>query len=572
MLAGRLPSRSAFPGSASSLAGKGETRYYREVARLGAQVADALAYAHKRGVLHRDIKPPNLILDALGNIWITDFGLAKFEDGDDLSQSHDLVGTLRYMAPERFRGVSDPRCDLYALGATLYEMLTLRPAFRGDDQLQLIRRIENEPPLPPRQLERGIPADLETIVLKALAKNPDDRFGSAGELGDELRRFVEGRPIRSRPVSVAERFWRWCKREPILAGASIAAALLTIVLAVGSTWAAFVYRGQVALTRRAEVETRKNLFESLVAQARGTRISRRQGQRFDSLKALRKAAGIARELELSPDDFERLRDEAIACLALPDLEPTGQVFIRPPGVITEAFDPGMTRSAWRFRDGTISVRRIPDGGEIARFHAEGDRDVFLLQFSPDGRFLAANDLPSRAVSVWDVDRGALVVTDPGPVWWQAPFRPDSRRILSGEGLLHEYDLATGRLVRTWPGKLVRAVYRPDGEQVAAIDDATRPQTCRIFEAESGRLVRSFPLRADVHYLAWSPDGRTLATIYQDEKIDLWDTVTGARGRPSWALAAAAARPPPSTPPARCWPAMAGKAGSGSGTRSWASPC
>ena len=115
----------------SSLTGKADIRYYREVARLGAQVADALAYAHKRGVLHRDIKPPNLILDALGNIWVTDFGLAKFEEGDDLSQSQDLVGTLRYMAPERFRGISDRRGDLYALGATLYELLTFRPAFEG---------------------------------------------------------------------------------------------------------------------------------------------------------------------------------------------------------------------------------------------------------------------------------------------------------------------------------------------------------------------------------------------------------------------------------------------------------
>src|SRR5208337_3802861 len=104
----------------SSLTGKADIRYYREVARLGAQVADALAYAHKRGVTHRDIKPPNLILDPLGNIWITDFGLAKFEEGDDLSQSHDIAGTLRYMAPERLRGVSNPQCDLYALGATLY--------------------------------------------------------------------------------------------------------------------------------------------------------------------------------------------------------------------------------------------------------------------------------------------------------------------------------------------------------------------------------------------------------------------------------------------------------------------
>ena len=125
------PERMPAPDTTSSLTGKTDLRYYREVARLGAQVADALAYAHQRGVLHRDIKPPNLILDPLGNIWVTDFGLAKFEEGDDLSQSQDLVGTLRYMAPERFRGVSDRRGDLYALGATLYELLTLRHRVRG---------------------------------------------------------------------------------------------------------------------------------------------------------------------------------------------------------------------------------------------------------------------------------------------------------------------------------------------------------------------------------------------------------------------------------------------------------
>src|SRR5262249_21298693 len=124
----------------SSLVNQGGGGYYREVARIGAQVAEALAHAHQRGVLHRDIKPSNLLLDAAGNIWITDFGLAKFEEGENLSQSHDLAGTLRYMAPERFRGVSDRRCDIYALGASLYELLTLRPAFDGRDRLQLIDR------------------------------------------------------------------------------------------------------------------------------------------------------------------------------------------------------------------------------------------------------------------------------------------------------------------------------------------------------------------------------------------------------------------------------------------------
>ncbi len=121
---------SAPASSSSSLAGQGEDHYHREVARLGAQAADALAYAHKRGVLHRDIKPANLLLDAVGNVWVTDFGLAKFEEGEDISQSQDLVGTLRYMAPERFQGVSDRRCDIYALGATLYELLTLRRSLK----------------------------------------------------------------------------------------------------------------------------------------------------------------------------------------------------------------------------------------------------------------------------------------------------------------------------------------------------------------------------------------------------------------------------------------------------------
>ncbi len=123
------PAASRRRSARSSLGGSGELRYFREIARVGAQVADALEYAHRRGVLHRDIKPSNLLLDALGNVWVTDFGLAKLEEGDDLTQSRELVGTLRYMAPERFRGTSDRRGDVYSLGATLYELVTLRPPF-----------------------------------------------------------------------------------------------------------------------------------------------------------------------------------------------------------------------------------------------------------------------------------------------------------------------------------------------------------------------------------------------------------------------------------------------------------
>ncbi len=435
------PEKMAAHGTTSSLTGKSDVRYYHEVARLGAQVADALAYAHQRGVLHRDIKPPNLILDALGNIWVTDFGLAKFEEGDDFSQSQDLVGTLRYMAPERFRGVSDRPGDLYALGATLYELLTFRHVFEGKDQLELIHRIENDPPVPPRQLDRRISRDLETIVLKTLAKDPNHRFTSALELAAELRRFVEYRPIRSRPIPYYQQFGRWCKRNPWLAAANITAATLTTVLAIVSTVAAFIYRDRSAQAvrnnvriQRAQGETQEQLFKALYTQARAGRFSRQMGQRFGGLDALAKAAAIARELKLPPQRFEPLRDEAIACMALPDLKATGRVIPQPQGVFLVAFDSAMTRYALRFRDGRIQVRRVADDRQIAQFKARGDRDISTFSFSPDGRYLATMHQPDCGLTVWDVDRAEVSLDEKGPFpWWGfgqiQPGQP-ARRVFS----------------------------------------------------------------------------------------------------------------------------------------------
>jgi hypothetical protein len=253
----------------------------------------------------------------------------------------------------------------------LYELATLRPAFEGKDQLDLIRRIEHEPAVPPRQIERRIPRDLETIVLKALAKNAGDRFATAEEMGAELRRNVEYRPIRSRPIPSYQKFWRWCKREPWLAAANIAAATLTTTLAIVSTVAAYLYResNQQVIhdnlrIQLAQEETREQLFGALRERARAGRLSRQMGQRFETLDALAKAAAIGRELHLPGERFEALRDEAIACLALPDLKPTGRVITRPPGVIGWTFDPAIDRYALGFRDGTISVRRVDNDQEV----------------------------------------------------------------------------------------------------------------------------------------------------------------------------------------------------------------
>ena len=516
-----------------------ELRYYREIARVGVQVADALEYAHRRGVLHRDVKPSNLLLDATGNVWVTDFGLAKLEDSADLSQSRDLVGTLRYMAPERFRGTSDRRGDIYSLGATLYELLALRPPFEETDQIRLIDRIRNDPPPSPRQLDRNIPRDLETIVLKALAKDRADRFGSAGELAGELRWFVEGRPIRSRPVSSVERFWRWCKRDPWLAGASIAAALLIIVLAAVSTTAAVVYRNQAEalLVQRgradgASLDARWRAVDAYTAQARAGRFSRRPGQRFDSLEAVSQASKLLDGLPPGPDSVSRresLRDLAIAALALPDIKPTGRVIRRPPSVIATAFDPTMTRYGLRFRDGAISVRRVADDQEVAHFSARSDRAIAVFSFSPDGRYVATTHEPGFALTVWDVDRGVVAVNDHGPVPNPARFSPDSRRLalVNSSRKLLVYDLATGRptarLGVPGPGNLA---FHPDGAQIALIHNGSNPPSCRILEVETGGLIRMISLRAPADDVAMSFDGSTLAIPGRDHKIDLWDVGTG----------------------------------------------
>src|SRR5262249_6927267 len=173
---GDAGSTSEVSGVQAQFANQSEGQYFRSVARVGVQVAEALAYAHRQGILHRDIKPSNLLLDLQGAVWITDFGLAKAEGSDDLTHTGDIVGTLRYMAPDGFAGGCDGRSEVYGVGVTLYELLTLRPAFEASDRPRLIERVLHEDPPRLRKLDPRIPRDLETIVLKAMAKDPAERY------------------------------------------------------------------------------------------------------------------------------------------------------------------------------------------------------------------------------------------------------------------------------------------------------------------------------------------------------------------------------------------------------------
>ena len=229
------PSSAVLPGGTQlSTVDSRQAQYARSIARIGHQVAEGLAYAHERGVIHRDIKPSNLLLDTSGVTWITDFGLAKADD-DALTQTGDILGTIRYMAPERFRGESDERADIYALGLTLYELLTLSPAFDSSDRLRLIEQVKSEEPIRPRLLDRRIPRDLETVILKTIDKDPKGRYPTARELAEDLRRFLDDESILARRVAPGERAWRWCRRNPWIAGSLISTLAALVAVAVIST-------------------------------------------------------------------------------------------------------------------------------------------------------------------------------------------------------------------------------------------------------------------------------------------------------------------------------------------------
>jgi serine/threonine protein kinase len=217
------------PGLAdgSTLSGSGRA-YWQSVARIGIQVAEAVAYATGQGILHRDIKPSNLLLDTKGNVWVTDFGLAKSSDGEDLTHTGDIVGTLRYMAPERFNGQADVRSDIYSLGLTLYQLLTLRPAFEEKDRNQLIRQVTYAEPPRPAQLNPDVPRDLETVVLKAMDRDPARRYQTPAQLAQDLRRFVAGEPIRARRISAWRRAVLWARRRPAAAALLLVSGLAAL--------------------------------------------------------------------------------------------------------------------------------------------------------------------------------------------------------------------------------------------------------------------------------------------------------------------------------------------------------
>lgn len=512
--------------------------YWQSVARVGIQVAEALQYAHGQGIHHRDIKPANLLLDSRGTVWVTDFGLAKVARDDDLTQDGDVIGTLRYMAPEQFASQSDARSDIYSLGLTLYELLTLQPAF--DESCVGAAR---QDPVSPRKIDPSIPRDLETIVLKACAHEPRRRYQSADELAEDLRRFATDRPIHARHVSVIEHGWRWCRRNPAIAVLATAVALSMTVAAVTSVTLAFRFQAETQLanenTRLAE-ENAVRALEVAFAGARSGRTGHHPGRRLDTLESVAEATKLLPAAPLEPVQkqaaLRELRDEAIAALTLIDAErENGWAYPADPiGLIRAGFDSAVRQYARQEEDGTIVVRRLADNSEVRRlgaFDVAEELRVYVL-FSPDDQRLAARGPVNGKlrVRVWNLADGTplLDAVAAGKTYHtNMDFSHDGRLLAfyAPKRRINLVDLETARTTKQLATERAPYFVRfdPTGQRLAI---GSGGGDVLLVNPESPGHTTRLPHPDFVADADWSPDGRWLATPCYDYHIRVWNTDTG----------------------------------------------
>ncbi|MFO0952621.1 MAG: protein kinase [Isosphaeraceae bacterium] len=554
--AARLPTSSAvLPGGAQLSSAETPGRrlpFYRSVAQIGLQAAQGLAYAHARGVVHRDVKPSNLLLDTAGVVWITDFGLAKADD-DGLTQTGDILGTIRYMAPERFRGESDARADVYALGLTLYELLTLRPAFEGADRLRLIERIKAVEPDRPRALDPRIPRDLETVVLKAIEKEPSRRYPSAEAMAEDLRRFLADEPVRARRTTAAERYWRWARRNPAVATLGAVLTVLLVASAAASALAAGHFN-RLARDNRAVAERERRARQDEQAartevESVNTRLLAEQDRvrlglyasRMNMLQVAwaREETPRVNELldatrpEPGGDDlrgFEwhywqrRMRPEnrvfrralgmgGVVALSRDGSRMLGMVSTRDPGYQaqriqvmdtadgrerfeTTFFRGGIGLSGSAFARGGIGLPGSvlsADGARVASYRAEaragGESLIHLRVWDvDDGRERFAVSLPTRSPANY---WRFIALDDRGARLALATVGPDTQ---GGEVFVWDVDSGAERLRRSWdaPWGASGLDLRGDGKAVAVTLTAAYRGDLRLWDVDDGREVRVKP--------------------------------------------------------------------------------
>ncbi|MEM9658272.1 MAG: serine/threonine-protein kinase, partial [Planctomycetota bacterium] len=456
-------------------------RRYHGIARIGWQAADALAYAHERGVIHRDIKPSNLLLDDRGVVWLTDFGLAKTED-DGLTQTGEFVGTLRYMAPEQFRGVSDERADIYALGTTLYELLALRPAFAASDRLKVLDAIQSSSPAALRDVNPQVPRDLETIVMKAMDREPASRYASAEAMADDLRRYVDDEPIQARRIQPLERLVRWGRRNQGLATALAAALSLLAALLAVLGWTSIRQAELRSIADERSDRMQSNLY---LAEMNVAGQAAMQWYGVDTIRARVEEwhpQAIGRDLRhwewyflyamshRSTSVSERLGN--VYCWSC-DHHPDGSRFVH-------------TVNGWG-----VHIRDAENGKVLAKQFVGSARSV---DWSPDGKLIAVGKFEDKCV------------------------------ILDAETLqvVRDLNVPTGgecRCVRCHPNSRLLA-------EVSRCSNRQRSKEVRIHDAQTGELVQVFQEhKDDVFYLSWRPDGKRLAASDKQDVV-VWDLSDG----------------------------------------------
>lgn len=514
--------------------GSEDRLYWHRVAIIGLQLANALHFAHTQGVLHRDVKPANVLLDSGGLIWLTDFGLAHASEDANLTRSGDIVGTLRYLAPERLHGDGNQQSDVYGLGATLYELLALVPAFPESDRVSLIRQIAHQEPRRLRSIDPNVPRDLETIVLKAIEKEASRRYTTAAELAEDLSRYLSDRPILARRVVKLEQLWRWCRRNPTVAALSSTVCLLMLGMTIAWGMVSWVQSDRDRAREAERIANRSQraaklaeelaMARSHLALAIGYRHSREPGHKSKCLGEIETA------LSYNPPEHTKaeLRDVTIAALAQTDVKLGRQWHVWQNDSKNVTYDRLLSRFARLNSAGVISIHNSKDLAEVSRIVLP-TVDVRRLTLSDQGGFLATyNDSGVGSFEVWNVDRSVRVI---GPLLgnWECDFDDMQTKIVvwRADRAIHVYSLETGSEIQKYPmtSTPTSVALSPDGKQLACVLQ-DQLSTVQILDLESARIVNELNVDANVNLCSWHPEGRRIAcALVLPSNLEIWDLPT-----------------------------------------------